>query len=466
MYDLCGAGRNGGGHGKLPAVGKGHGIKRHAIFVRWRKVAVGIRHRSPSCRHAVDFYHVACSDAACGNHRLIECINGLDDFPVHGIAGMGNASALIERARKSNHWFAHAVLLAVGLLYYTVFRIYLLKSLLEGISRRSRRQLASVGLGLGLCFIAIACSESKVSDFFRRGDYNFLRVNLNLLANFLASAMGPFLPLPERYIHTGEFFMADYVHFGLSDSLRSRPALSYGISLLSLLGVATSVRRVLAKKADPLSSFLVLVGLTWLVLGALGPSLSRFLFLAPVWVIFAVQGYLSVRDHSHRHLATALAVFALALGAWDCMTVFRAIGQRSDAMETVFNGRFRDIDQWVDRRILSQGEVAGDLVFLFTDHGYFSARFLEEQDGHFKTYLPLASGDALNLVRYSGNQRSPRWVIFDRVPDGAETVSGFDKHARLKEIENILIQSGAVTARGAIEIDGQVVGRFLKLEWI
>ena len=96
MYDLRGTGRNRGGHGKLPAVGEGHSIKRHAIFVKWGKVAIGVRHSSPNGRHVVDFYDVAGGDTTRGNHRLIESINGFDDFSVDRIARMGNASALIE----------------------------------------------------------------------------------------------------------------------------------------------------------------------------------------------------------------------------------------------------------------------------------------------------------------------------------------------------------------------------------
>ena len=48
---------------------------------------------------------MACGDAACGNDRLIESINGLDDFSVDRIAGMGNASALIEGdAQRGAFW--------------------------------------------------------------------------------------------------------------------------------------------------------------------------------------------------------------------------------------------------------------------------------------------------------------------------------------------------------------------------
>ena len=88
MHDLGSATRNGGCHRKPAPVRKSHAVKGHFIFAKWGKVPVGVRHSSPHGRYVVDFYDVTGGNAACGNYRLIECINCFNDLPMHRVSGM------------------------------------------------------------------------------------------------------------------------------------------------------------------------------------------------------------------------------------------------------------------------------------------------------------------------------------------------------------------------------------------
>lgn len=167
----------------------------------------------------------------------------------------------------------------------------------------------------------LALLASRPREFLDRGRYVYVGSARDQIENTLATLTLPF-GYPAAYrgqAGTGANFDADGV--SATFSAAGLNPMAPWITLLVALGLVRTLRR----GPDGLAVFLLgMLAIVLVVLAPAGPSLSRFLVLAPVLLVLAGRGAAM--------LATFLpwrAVVPLALGfagAWEIGAYFRALG--------------------------------------------------------------------------------------------------------------------------------------------
>ncbi len=170
-----------------------------------------------------------------------------------------------------------------------------------------RAALAAAG-GFGVAILPYAAAfATRPLEFLLRGGYSVIGGAAGLGANVLATLALP-LRYPDRYRFVwGDAHVLDAYSASISGSGVDPVPLLAG--LLAVLGFFVTLRRA----RDLAALFLLATwALTVLLLGPLGPSLTRVLLLVPVLVFFASSGVAAL---ARTPLARLLAGVALAATA-------------------------------------------------------------------------------------------------------------------------------------------------------
>ena len=185
--------------------------------------------------------------------------------------------------------------------------------------RAGRRSRARAALACAAGFTAASIPNlvflvGHPVEFFVRGGYSVVGDTQGKLANLLATAALP-LYYPHRYRFVwGEAHVLDGFSASIAGSGVDPVPLVAG--LLALVGLVVTLRR----SRDLTALFLVAThALTILLLGPLGPSLTRVLLLVPVFVFYAAVGTLELaRTPRARVVAGAIlaVVGAAAIGSY------------------------------------------------------------------------------------------------------------------------------------------------------
>ncbi len=166
-----------------------------------------------------------------------------------------------------------------------------------------------------------------------RGAYSVVGTGWGKVQNVLATAA-----LPLHYPHRYRFVWGDeHVLDGVSASMTGSGVdpVPFLVGLLVVFGLV----RVLRRDRDLAALFLVAThGLAVVLLGPLGPSLTRVLLLLPVFVFYASEGTLALAKTPRSRLAAG-ALLA-AVGAWAVGTYFQRLSDPSrPAREYVGNAQ-------------------------------------------------------------------------------------------------------------------------------
>jgi 4-amino-4-deoxy-L-arabinose transferase-like glycosyltransferase len=189
--------------------------------------------------------------------------------------------------------------------------------------RRPAARRAALAALLGVLLVSvpnIVFLATHPRDFLERGRYVFVGGAGDRAANVGATLALPF-GFPDAYrgqAGTGAGYDADGVSATFSTSGQDPAAL--WVTLLAGLGLFHTLRR----ERDGAAVFLLgTCALVLVVLAPAGPSLSRFLILAPLLLAFAGRGAAAV-ERSVRWRFGVPAALAIG-GAWAIATYFRAL---------------------------------------------------------------------------------------------------------------------------------------------
>jgi len=281
-----------------------------------------------------------------------------------------------------------------GLLYYTTYRLVWLRECIESVMKRDWRRLGAALISLVAVFGIILCSPSSLASFFRRGTYNFTTPQFSFLENYFQSLLLPFFPLSAAFRQTSDRFIADYVHTALADSLPG-PVLGWALALVCAVGIFKGARRFPKE-------VIFLVG-TWLALGFMGPSLSRFLIALPVLILLAAYTLGSAKYR------VPFAAVTLMLTLIPSVLLLKNLGD-SDRLENLFHSRHLERDRWIDQNLPT---ATPHSVHVVVEDGYLAARFWAWRSAKYSVYPVIPEEDLAQILRESpgASQRTLLWDL-------------------------------------------------------
>src|SRR5690606_34323289 len=116
-----------------------------------------------------------------------------------GIVACYLMASLLAKKTRAHH--------AIGLLYYTTYRLVVLRDAALALARRNGKALAGIAGAVG-AFCAIAwLGGAGPAEILTRGTYNLVTRPAIVAEHLGASAMMFFLPVPEAFRRTTETFM-------------------------------------------------------------------------------------------------------------------------------------------------------------------------------------------------------------------------------------------------------------------
>jgi len=340
-----------------------------------------------------------------------------------------------------------------GLFYYTTYRLVILRLIGQYLSQRKWK-----GVALAVMAVLAAMLLARVSPFLERGAYNFQRPNLHFLKNYFYSLVSPFFPIAEEFSQTTREFMADYVHTGFCFALGGHPPLGWGFAIVSLVAIGWAlVRRAAVPKL--LRDELLFVGGIWLILGFMGPSLSRFLILVPFLTLPAAW-LLDVLEKKSSKWVFATFLFGLLTStAFSQLEVFQRLGNRQ-LMEPIFHGRFRDLKQTIDKF----PDANPDTAFLITGFGHQAARFWATRSKSYSVLPPLTAKDTEEVLNLSAHGRT-QYLLRDESPTIGPSLSGYDYSQRIDSVFARIEARAQILEDLEICADQRKIGRLLKFNW-
>lgn len=362
-------------------------------------------------------------------------------------------------ARQARERLGGAAVQTAGLLYYATFRLVALRVLLESLFQRRARAVLLSSVGLVTAMGIVLALEGTIEPFLSRGAYNFQGVRLDALNNLLHALKAPFLPVPAAFAQTTDEFMADYVHTGLARSLGGSPPLGWALAALSAAGLLLLARLPKERKRRLGAEGLFLVG-CWLLLGWMGPSLSRLLIVLPFLALFAALAVEGCRERWGRGAGVVVLAASLAGSSWSSADLVRRLGDEA-ALEAIFHHRFRKLAAFVEREI---PHGTPRTVILMTDHGHPSARYWAARSGKFSVLPPLSPDDLERIMNYNKRWGS-QYLLTDAVPEEAERLSGSDKRSRTAAAVARIEARSQIVQRREIWDGGQLLGHLLQVEW-
>ncbi len=376
--------------------------------------------------------------------RVVGTCTGLAFFLVWALYANSSPSALRTGGSRLGTALRHAV----GLLYYTPYRLVIARLGVEYVVRRRWRSIGVLAAGGAFAAAAVFVSSSPFRELFTRGSYNFTELTTELPRKVAATWSAPFLPLSDHYLETGPGFVADRVHAGLAVASAGHPALGWGLSLLALVGIATALGFAVWKRQS-LPEWLKVEGTFLLVafaaLSLLGPQLSRLLTFVPLIVLVAVWGLETWPSRLPAALRFLVVAAVIGTTAWSSRTVMERFADRGK-MDNFFYGYHRDAANWVAARSGSES------IFLLAITGYQAGRYWADQHGKYQFLPPMRPREVASLLQgfYSGQ---PQEVV---VPgDTPEAVQFVDELRGLSDRSD----------ETPIVVDQRMVGRILTLHW-
>jgi len=352
--------------------------------------------------------------------------------------------------------FAMAAVLLVGLFYYTTFRVMFGLVFLLALRARDGRRVAAVGLA-GLAALGLlALSASSFSEFLTRGTYNFRIPQGSIPLNYFFAGIAPFVSLPAAFRQITPEFLGDYVHTGFIRTLGSLPPLGFALGALSLFGAGIVARDVFQKRAFRPTTWFLFPVVMWLVVGFMGPSLSRLLVLAPFWLMLATLALLSVQSRWPRAYVPLLAAVGL-FSLFEETRVLRALGNR-EVMAPIFHHRYFATDTWMRANV-----GADEAGYLFADDGFPTARWLAYSHQAYRTLPPVPAEHLDGIFRFEKPEARAIVVVLDEAPADSDGLSTYDQRIRLIRIRDRLPALGFIEQAGDVTEGGQVVAKWYRL---
>jgi len=343
--------------------------------------------------------------------------------------------------------------LSLGLLYYATFRLFFLKTIFFEFKNK-KTAFSLVGAFL-LTLMIVGVSQSEVKDFLTRGNYNYLNPNLNIFKNYFFSLIFPFFPIFESYSQTTDFFMADYVHVGLSKALAGIPPVTY--VFLPIMGLILFGYK--KNKMKPVKKSIGFLFFCWLCLGFMGPSLSRMLIVLPYLIIVGVFSLMDLKLRYSNKVFIVILIFlfsVMGVSDWFFLKNFN----QNNQLESVFHSRFFKIEKLISsHEIVKEGEQA----YLVADYGFQVVQYVQTLNNSFVA-LPPAPAEVIVDDLKSRFDGSAQYVFFDRVPKDASDLSGYDKLERVQAIERALLrESNVLEMRPVFDERLKEIGHYLKI---
>lgn len=375
--------------------------------------------------------------------RVVGTCTGLALFLVWALYANSSTKPLTAWGR-----FGTAIRHAVGLLYYTPYRLVIARLSTEFVLLRKWRSVAVLAAGLSFAATAVLISHSPFREFLTRGSYNFGQLTVLLFQKVVATWSAPFLPLSTHYLESGPGFVADRVHAALAVASQGHPALGWGLSLLTLAGIATALGFAVFRK-DQMPAWLKAEGTFLLVafaaLSLLGPQLSRLLTFVPLLILIAVWGLEAWDKHLPAAARLLLVVAALGGTAWSSQKVFERFADR-DLMDTFFYSYHRDAAEWLAAQPLAEN------VFLVAVTGYQAGRCWADQKKKYQFLPPMRPREVASLLRgfYTGQ---PQEIV---VPGDTPEARAFTD-----EVRGIADSSDETP----VIVNKRLVARHIRLHW-
>ncbi len=360
------------------------------------------------------------------------------------------------------HWKIKVGIDVLGLWTYATFRIYLFY---QGIKLLWAKKYREVGYLLiaALIFIGvILLSNSSFQDFITRGSYNFY-FGIDVVHNYLYFLIAPFIPPLDYYsiVYRHGIFMADFVHFAFTQSLALIPPLGY----VAILGLIITIGSMIKHRAIPVfikqgSQMYLLV---FLMIGFLGPSLSRMYILLPLLIVGAGYG-INFFLEGRKYKKTWWLITCCLLIATNIQWFYNI--KKSDINEVVFNQRFFKLNKYAAKMLQ---QVDQKKIFLLTNYNiYIPYYLLKFKQGH---YMPIDSlremESALVQMSISLKRGEVGYLLLDVIPKRANYINNYFNYVTQRE--NLVAQ---LFAKALIKLeehdlfaDGVQYGKVIKFRF-
>lgn len=206
-----------------------------------------------------------------------------------------------------------------GLFFYTPFRLWFI--FYPFIKKDKLFWFRYYGLVSTATGALLFLSKNNFLDFFKRGNYNFKDVQIDLIPNILSSIGFPILPPIKSYMEISPFFSADLIHEAFMKSLSGHSPLGFGISFLVLMGIFTSFKNKRWQNSTTLKVFSIWWVIQMIALSFMGPSTSRFILILPSFMYFAWLGlndFFSIKITKRKVLFLTLLI---SLNIWPVLKI-------------------------------------------------------------------------------------------------------------------------------------------------
>ncbi len=357
---------------------------------------------------------------------------------------------LLPKKQSFWHMFRHCF----GLLYYTIYRVFFIFEFLYYLKKKNYKQALWSICGALLFGLVVAISESPLTEIFTRGTYNFMDVKLNYAENIIWSFLVPFFPLAEQFRAITDHFMSDYVHTGFNLALGFSPAPGWGASLLFLGSLAILLRK--PKQITNLPLF-VFIALMYVALAFMGPSHSRFQFLAPLIALITVQGFEKLNTtNSYKALSLGLALLLMQ------STYFISNLSNENKMQAVFHSRYQRLSSTLQKELGIRANKTE--VYVASFYGFRTARYYSDLSQKFYALVLFPPYEVENLMKTFA-QSSSQFIVIDTLPDNAEDYSGYPYSAKLFELEAYIRSRAMVLSEKELVDSGIKLGKLLEIQW-
>ena len=347
------------------------------------------------------------------------------------------------------------LLQATGLLTYTVFRIFWFWNLIacfKKLRELGKNRLLIFLFSAALFVFLVAISKSPLLHILTRGTYNFTQSTLEPMANYLASTIFPLTGFPRGYaLRDYPAFNVDAIHVGLNLCSSNLPVVGFLMTPLILVGIPSLYRRSNGRE------FVFFTIAIWMVLGFMGPSLTRFLFITPFLALMAAYGFLQIRQKLPGILKNILLPLLVGSAILQNSYILYNLQNRA-LVEPTFAWRFPLLAKEVSVKCADIAQR-----YLVPARAYRLAAYWAQKTHEYEMVWPFSESEAVEKIKrqYDGRVQV---VIFDRPPPSTkpELVA---KYYRGPEIEILLKQGARVLEEGEFSDMGRTIGTYLKIVW-
>lgn len=360
------------------------------------------------------------------------------------------ALLLLSDSKKAT--ITGVVLRALALWHYSAFRCYLAAEALWGLLHKNFKRVAApvAGFALFLGALLLVQPESWSIAFFR-GGYAFNVPGFDYVRTYARAIV--FFVTPALENHVQAFKEISDMEIGRALSHFMGPW-GFPLTLIGTLLFVVGFVQTLRKKT-PLR-FLAFYLVVSVLLAGFAPSLTHYLFLAPVAILFVVAGLTALPKKSQAVVFVATALNMAILSAQLVPQVAKPQPRDYFAHRiTVYKDELQKLGDALPR-------------FLLSSEGFFAARYWQEKTQAFNTVPPDGGPQAETQMRSLAG-RGDAWILVDFFEDPELNPQDFPEIAaqnqRVRGFVDYARKYAQVVEERKVPVEGIGHGVLMKIRW-